>query len=83
MKSTLTRDFRALFERLPPGVQARALKQFGLWTRDHGHPSPHFKRLGRFWSARVDLDYRVLGLEREGTIHWFYIGSHDGYEERV
>ena len=83
MKSTVTRDFRALFDRLPPAVQARALKQFALWTRDHSHPSLHFKRVGRFWSARVDRDYRVLGLEREGTIHWIYIGPHDGYEARL
>lgn len=81
MKSTVTRDFRILFERLPSGVRARAAKQFVLWTSDHWHPSLHFNRVGRFWSARVDRDYRVLGLEREGTVHWFYIGPHDGYTE--
>lgn len=83
MKSSVTRDFRERFARLPPVVRARALKQFVLWQRDHWHPSLHFKRVGRFWSARVDRDYRVLGLERDGVIHWFYIGPHDGYEERL
>ena len=83
MKSSVTRDFRERFARLPPDVRGRALKQFVLWQRDHGHPSLHFKRVGRFWSARVDRDYRVLGLERDGTIHWFYIGPHDGCEERI
>jgi len=83
MNSSVTRSFRERLARLPPALQARARKQYELWSRDHWHPSLHFKKVGRFWSARVDEKYRALGLERDGRIYWFYIGPHDGYEERI
>ena len=83
MNSSLNADFRKLLEALPPAVQARARKQFALWLQDHRHPSLHFKRVGAYWSARIDRDYRVLGVMSEGTIVWFYIGPHDGYERQI
>ena len=83
MNSSLSADFRKLLAALPPAVHARARKQFALWLKDHRHPSLHFKRVGACWSARIDRDYRVLGVELEGTIVWFYIGPHDGYERKI
>lgn len=83
MNSSVTRSFRQWFERLPADVQTQARKQFRLWRRDHGHPSLHFKKVGDYWSARVDRNHRVLGLEKDGRIYWFYIGPHDGYEARL
>jgi hypothetical protein len=41
----------------------------------------HFKRIGRFWSARVGLGYRALGLDAEGDVVWFWIGSHADYDK--
>jgi hypothetical protein len=83
MNSSVTRSFRERLARLPPTVQARARKQYVLWLRDHWHPSLHFKKVGEWWSVRVDDQHRALGLERAGRIHWFFIGRHDEYEERI
>ncbi len=83
MNSSVTRSFRQWFERLPPDIQAQARKQFRLWRRDHAHPSLHFKKVGDYWSVRVDRNHRALGLEREGRIYWFYIGPHDGYTKQI
>ncbi len=83
MKSSTSATFRKQFEELGPEVRRRAKKQFRLWLVDHWHPSLHFKRVGPYWSARVDRDHRALGTESDGKIVWFYIGKHDGYERRI
>jgi hypothetical protein len=83
MKSSTSGTFRKQFEALQPEVRNRARKQFRLWLENHRHPSLHFKRVGAYWSARVDRDHRALGVEDDGKIVWFYIGKHDGYERRI
>lgn len=32
------------------------------------------------YSARVNLDWRALGLVEGDTIIWFWVGSHSEYE---
>lgn len=83
MNSSVAPEFWERFNRLPPEVQARAKKQYALWLENHWYPSLHFKRVGRYWSVRVDNTHRALGIEHHGTIHWFFIGRHDAYEERI
>lgn len=83
MKSSTSTAFRNQFAVLNPEVQRLARKQFRLWLDDHWHPSLHFKRVGPYWSARVDRDHRALGLENDGAIVWFFIGRHDEYERRI
>ena len=81
--SSVAPEFWEQFNRLPHEVQARARKQYALWLGNHWYPSLHFKRVGRYWSVRVDNNHRALGIERDGTIHWFFIGPHDAYEDRI
>ena len=83
MKSSTSTAFRKQFEALPPNVRTQARKQFRLWLEDHWHPSLHFKRVGPYWSARVDRDHRALGVESDGMIIWFFIGRHDAYERKI
>jgi hypothetical protein len=48
--------------------------------------SLHFKRVSQsqeIYSARVNLDYRVLGLLEDDHIYWFWIGSHAEYDEII
>ena len=83
MNSSVAPEFWELFNRLPPQVQARARKQYRLWLLDHAHPSLRFKKVGKFWSVRVDDAHRALGIEKDGTMFWFFIGPHDAYEGRI
>ena len=83
MKSSTSAAFRKQYAALVPDVQRQARKQFLLWLADHSHPALHFKRVGPYWSARVDRDHRALGVESDGVIVWFYIGRHDGYERWI
>jgi hypothetical protein len=50
---------------------------------DPRHPSLHFKKADSFWSVRVGLHYRALGVEAEGGILWFWIGTHADYDRLV
>ena len=47
---------------MPETVRARADKSFALLRENPQHPSLHFKRIGRYWSARIGLNYRALAV---------------------
>lgn len=64
-------------------VQQVAVRAFQLLKSDSRHPSLHFKKIGRIWSARVGLSYRVLGTDVEDGVLWFWIGSHAEYDVLV
>jgi len=40
----------------------------------------HFKKLGKFWSARVGLHHRALAAEVEDGMLWVWIGTHAEYD---
>jgi hypothetical protein len=75
--------FWEAYEKLPPAVRDLANKNFALLKSNPQHRSLHFKKVGRFWSARVGLRYRVLATEIEGDMLWFWIGSHGDYDALV
>ncbi len=85
MKSSVTKTFRKQLNQLPQSVQQQAAKAYALWREDTHHSSLQFKRVSQrqpIYSARVSLNYRVLGLlESDNHVYWFWIGSHDEYDE--
>ncbi|MBL9115377.1 MAG: hypothetical protein JNJ83_10260 [Verrucomicrobiaceae bacterium] len=83
MHSSLTKSFRAEFDRLPTAVQELAVKNYRLWRRDPRHPSLRFKPIGSYWSVRIGLEYRALGRIHEDTIYWFWIGHHTVYDKLI
>lgn len=75
--------FWVCYHALPAPIQALADKAFVLLRTDPRHPALHFKRVGAFWSARVGLHYRALGVQiPEGGL-WFWIGTHADYDTLV
>jgi len=84
MKSSVTRSFRKRLSDLPGSVQEQADKAYALWQKDPYHPSLQFKRVSQkqpIYSARMSINYRVLGLLESDHIYWYWIGSHDEYNE--
>ncbi len=84
MKSSVTKTFRKLLSELPLSVQEQAAKAYEFWKEDPYHPSLQFKRVSQrqpIYSARVSLNYRVLGLLESNHIYWYWIGTHDQYDE--
>jgi len=65
---------------LPPEIRKLAQKNFRLWLRDPRHPSLHFKKVGKYWSARVGDDYRALAMVKGDVAEWFLICSHAEYD---
>jgi hypothetical protein len=43
----------------------------------------HFKKVGRFWSVRIGLRYRALGVEAADSPLRFWIGSHADYDALI
>jgi hypothetical protein len=64
-------------------MRRRARKAYRLWSQNPFHPSLHFKLIDRknaFWSVRISLGYRAVGVFEGDTVTWFWIGNHDDYE---
>nr|WP_249801966.1 hypothetical protein [Bradyrhizobium zhengyangense] len=68
---------------MPANVRRLADANFRLLKSDPNHPSLQFKRVGRYWSARVGLRYGALAVEANGDYVWFWIGSHADYDRLV
>ncbi len=81
MKHHASPEFWAAYNTLPGPVGELADKNFELLKNDPRHPSLHFKRVGRFFSARVGLSHRALGVRVDDGILWFWIGSHAEYDK--
>ncbi len=75
-----TEEFRRRRDALPQNVQEQAERSFALLKSNLKHPSPHFKKVGQFWSARVGQAYRALSVEDGEDFIWVWIGAHDQYE---
>jgi len=70
------------YDALPPEIRDLADKNFALLKENPQHPSLHFKKVGRFWSARIGIHYRALAIEAKGGIVWFAIGPHGEYDRK-
>jgi hypothetical protein len=75
--------FWACYNQLPEDVRAMADKQYALLKENPSHPSLRFKKVGKFWSARVSLSIRAIGVEDAGDFVWFWIGDHKEYDRII
>jgi hypothetical protein len=75
--------FWECYTALPQPIQKLADANFELLKINPKHPSLHFKRIGRLWSARVGLHCRALGVPVEDGVVWFWIGTHAEYDRLI
>jgi hypothetical protein len=72
--------FWKFFRKLPPPVQKLAREKYALWRCDPHHPSLHFEeRRNGICVIRIGEHYRALGLREGDTVAWFWIGTHEEY----
>lgn len=83
MRHRVTRKFWSFYNGLPVETRKLADENFQLLRQDSSHPSLHFKKVGRFWSARVGIRHRVLAVEDGSDVVWFWIGRHDEYRQLI
>ncbi len=83
MKHFTVADFWQAYDALPTDIQRLADKNYQLLKDNARHPSLHFKKVGRYWSARVGLDYRAVAAPDGDDVVWFWIGPYDEYERLI
>ena len=83
MRHYASSRFWSAYDALPTEVRALADRCYALLKENPRHPSLHFKRVGSVWSVRVGLHYRALGVDVEGGVQWFWIGTHAEYDALV
>ncbi len=71
------------YKQLPDAIRTLADKNFALLKADTNHPSLHFKKVGRYRSARVGRDFRALAVETDDGLLWFWIGNHAEYDRLI
>jgi len=83
MKSYTTERFWSLYRKLPDTIRQQAREAYRQFDTDPSHPGLQFKKVHSnrpLYSARINVNYRVLGLVDGDAIVWFWIGQHDEYE---
>ena len=86
MKSRTTARFREHYAALPPQVRQQAREAYRRFIQNPNHPGLRFKQVHAvkpIYSARVNQDYRAVGIRVVDTIVWFWIGSHTDYEKLI
>ena len=76
-------SFWECYKQLPEAIPKLADKNFALLKTNPTHPSLHFKKVGRFRSARVGRNFRALAVESDDGLLWFWIGNHAEYERLI
>lgn len=64
-------------------MQRLTRSKYDLLKENPRHPSLHFKQIDEFWSVRVGLHYRALGIGVDEGVLWFWIGPHAEYDRLV
>lgn len=86
MKSVTSTRFRKAFEKLPKEVQQRASEAYLIWKDNPHHPGLDYKQIHKtqpIFSVRVSLSYRALGVKEGDTMIWFWVGSHEDYNNLI
>jgi hypothetical protein len=80
VKHRASKNFWNFYAELPGKIQKLADQNYDLLKNDPRHPSLHFKKVGRFWSARVGIHYRAAAVQEGSDLVWFWIGHHSEYD---
>lgn len=86
MNSLATHSFWKYYRALPPEIRQKARQTYRQWRENPAHPGLFFKRVKRnqpLYSVRIGLAYRALGMLKEDTVTWFWIGDHDEYDRLI
>jgi hypothetical protein len=68
---------------LPKTIHAQTRSAYRRFRANPHHTGLHFKKVHRtrpVYSARINDDYRVVGMLDGDEIVWFWIGKHEEYE---
>ena len=72
-------EFWKCCDSLPKNVRILADEKFLLFERDPFHPSLALQQKGEVWTVDVGRSYRAIAYREGNNFHWFWIGSHEAY----
>jgi hypothetical protein len=84
--SQTTKKFWKAFENLPRHIQDQAREVYTLWKSKPDHPALQFKIIHKqkqVYSVRIGIGWRALGVRKDNTMIWFWIGSHAEYDRLI
>jgi mRNA-degrading endonuclease RelE of RelBE toxin-antitoxin system len=84
MNSKTTIRFRQMLAKLPKHIRRQVQKAYRLFRQNPNHPSLRFKKIHNtepIYSARINIDYRAVGVLDGNEIVWFWIGPHAEYNK--
>jgi hypothetical protein len=73
------KSFWKCYDKLPAHIQNLADKQFALFKANPRHPSLGFAKKGVIYTVEIGRSYRALARERNDHYYWFWIGTHEEY----
>lgn len=82
MKHLAGPDFWDAYNALPKNIRELAGEKFQLLKENPRHPSVKLKKVNDLWSVRIG-SYRALGEKIDGGIFWYWIGTHEEYDQRI
>ena len=83
MKSATLPSFWSAYRNLDNTLRNQAKKAYRLWISNPFHNSLRFKCINTkedIWSVRITQGYRAVGILKDDTVTWFWIGHHDNYK---
>ncbi len=86
MRSVTTIRFRKAYERLPVKIKEAAKIAYRRWKENPHHNSLQFKQVHKtqaVYSVRIGLSWRAIGVKQQKVMIWFWIGSHEEYNQLV
>ena len=81
MRHYASSSFWDCYKNLPADMRELADKNYQLLKENPNHPSLHFKKIEKYFSVRVGIKYRALGMAVNEDVLWFWIGSHADYDK--
>jgi hypothetical protein len=81
VKHRASKNFWKYYNELPEPIRKLANENYALLKSAPRHPSLRFKKVGRFWSARIGLHYRAAAVQQDEDFVWFWIGHHSEYDQ--
>jgi hypothetical protein len=73
------KSFWRCYDQLPARIRKLADKNFALFKANPWHPSLGFAKKGAIYTVEIGRSYRALARERNGHYYWFWIGTHEEY----
>ena len=86
MISRLAPEFREALGKLDPATRRKARQAYQLFKDNPASWQPELQTGSRNKKplfARIDDNYRVLGVVQGNAIIWYWVGPHDEYERMI